>query len=64
MPKMAKRFLKLSEYIQHLTRHDVVVDVCGIFQSDRGIYNAEYPYGPFTCVQRGAEYGELEDLEA
>ena len=46
-----------------LTRHDVVVDVNGIFINDQGIYNAEKPYSPFTCVLCGEVYDELEDLD-
>jgi len=46
-----------------LARHDVVVDAGGIYQKDIGVYDAEHPYGPFTCVQCGAEYDELADLD-
>ena len=30
---------------------------------DRGVYDAEDPYGPFTCAQCGTEYDELEELD-
>ena len=46
-----------------LARHDVVVDVNGIFQEDRGIYDAEHPYGPFTCCQCNEVYEDLDELE-
>ena len=50
-------------YAHQMTRHDILVDPTGIFLEDRGIYDAEYPYGPFTCTLCGTEYDELEDLD-
>lgn len=50
-------------YAHQLTRHDIVVNAEGIFLEDKGIYDSEYPYGPFTCTQCGTEYDELEDLD-
>jgi hypothetical protein len=47
-----------------LTRHDVVVDGNGSFLEDKGIYNSENPYGPFTCIKCNAEYEELREVKS
>lgn len=53
-----------DEFNAHqLTRHDVIVDAAGAYKKDIGVYDAEYPYGPFTCTQCGAEFDELEALD-
>ena len=40
--------------------HDVVVDGDNHFQEDKGIYESETPYGPYTCTKCDKEYPELE----
>ena len=42
-----------------IARHDIIVDTNGNFLADSGIYDAEKPYGPFTCIACGREYDEL-----
>ena len=42
----------------------MAVNPYGAYQEDLGVYDAEDPYGPFTCTQCGAEYGELDELDA
>ncbi len=51
---------------RQLCRVDVIVDEDGNWHSNTGkndtiiVYDAENPYGPFTCTKCGKEYGELE----
>ena len=45
-----------------ICRHDVVVNSEGGYLADHGIYDSETPYGPFTCLDCGAEYDELRPL--
>jgi len=53
-----------AEFIQ-IVRVDVIVDAGGSFESnvtnpmENSIYDAEKPYGPFTCTVCGKEYDEL-----
>lgn len=49
-------------YAHQVTRHDVVVDPGGAYQRDIGVYDAEEPYGPFTCTQCEAVYDELSEI--
>lgn len=44
-----------------ICRHDVVVNDHGVWLEDRGIYDSEKPYGPFTCMDCGQEYDELPE---
>lgn len=55
-----------NRFIGHqIIRADVIVGVDGSFLenvTDRledSIYDAEKPYGPFTCMACGREYDEL-----
>lgn len=55
-----------ARFIGHqLIRADVVVDGNGEFLEncdpslEAAIYDAEKPYGPFTCTACGKEYEEL-----
>jgi hypothetical protein len=43
--------------------HDVIADSNNIFQADIGCSEAEQPYGPYTCIECGMKYDELDDLE-
>lgn len=40
--------------------HDVTVDGNNIFLDDRGCYDSEKPYGPYTCTACGKQYEELK----
>lgn len=48
------------EFMAHqLCRHDVVVTFAGnepVFSEDKGIYDSEEPYGPYTCIHCGYEF--------
>lgn len=52
-------------YAHQVVRMDVICDGDGYFYDnieegiEAAIYDAELPYGPFQCVQCGAEYDEL-----
>ena len=52
-------------YAHQLVRIDVIVDENGAYDSnlydnaDTTIYDAEKPYGPFTCAACNREYDEL-----
>ena len=52
-------------YAHQLVRLDVVVDENGAFDrnlydnAEAAIYDAEKPYGPFTCTVCNREYDEL-----
>ncbi len=46
-----------------ICRHDVIVTDRGDYLSDHGIYDSETPYGPFTCIDCGAQYDELPPSE-
>ena len=52
-------------YGHQLLRVDVICDEEGNYLEDitdglsAAIYDAEDPYGPFQCVECGAEYDEL-----
>ena len=52
-------------YGHQIVRVDVIVDADGSFESnvtdpmENSIYDAEKPYGPFTCTVCGREYDEL-----
>ena len=39
--------------------HDVTVDINNHFMDNMGIYQADSPYGPYTCIDCGKEYNEL-----
>lgn len=41
--------------------HDILVDGDNQFLEDKGVYESEHPYGPYTCDYCGAEYEELDD---
>lgn len=41
--------------------HDIIVDGNGNFESDKGIYESNSPYGPFTCTECDKEYEELKE---
>ena len=45
-----------------IARHDIIVNGANNYQEDKGIYDAEEPYGPYTCVRCGALYEGLEEL--
>ena len=53
-------------YGHQIIRADVIVDADGSFEEnitnrlEDSIYDAERPYGPFTCTSCGKEYEELE----
>ena len=52
-----------DQFIAHqIARHDIIVNANGNYQKDLGVYDAEDPYGPFTCTKCGSEYNELHDL--
>ena len=52
-------------YAHQIIRADVIVDSDGAFlenateRLEESIYDAERPYGPFTCTKCGKEYDEL-----
>lgn len=53
-----------NRFIAHqLVRMDVIVDGNNYFQEsvEGGIYDAETPYGPYTCTKCGYETDELID---
>ena len=59
-----------EEFIGHqLIRADVCVGSSGEFERnlkgglEAHIYDAEKPYGPFTCMKCGAEFSELPENE-
>lgn len=59
-----------EEFIGHqLIRADVCVDAYGEFERnlegglEAHIYDAEKPYGPFTCMKCSMEYDELPEAE-
>ncbi len=43
--------------------HDVIVNASGTFVEDKGIYESNTPYGPFTCTGCGAQHDELESFD-
>ena len=53
-------------YGHQIIRADVIVGADGSFEAnvtehlEDSIYDAEKPYGPFTCTACGKEYDELE----
>ena len=53
-------------YGHQIIRVDVIVGADGSFDDnisdclENSIYDAERPYGPFTCTACGKEYEELE----
>lgn len=53
-------------YAHQLCRVDVIVDEDGNWESNTGkdntivVYDAENPYGPFTCTKCGEEYEEIK----
>ena len=53
-------------YGHQIIRVDVIVGADGSFEDniserlENSIYDAEKPYGPFTCTACGKEYEELE----
>lgn len=50
-----------EEFTAHQkTRHDIIVDGRNNFKEDCGIYDAETPYGPYTCTVCGKEYEDLK----
>lgn len=54
-------------YAHQVCRVDVIVDKDNNFQGDItegqvSVYDAEEPYGPYTCMKCGAEYDSLEEL--
>lgn len=55
-------------YAHQVCRMDVIVDADNDFIENPGgdaaeaIYDAGDPYGPYQCVECGAEYASLEDL--
>ena len=52
-----------NRFVAHqVTRHDVLVNADGDYLEDRGVYDAESPYGPFTCTQCSTEYDDLSEL--
>ena len=53
----SKRF-----YAHQVSYHDVIVTADNEFDSDSGIYESGYPYGPYVCKECGAECAELDDL--
>ncbi len=57
-----------NRFIAHqLIRADIVVNKRGEFEEnlpgglESNVYDAEMPYGPFTCDNCGKEYDELTD---
>jgi hypothetical protein len=48
---------------RQLARHDIIVNALGGYIEDKGAYDAEQPYGPFTCTVCDTVYEELEELE-
>ena len=63
-------FCRGERFIGHqLIRADVVVGQNGDFKEnlpgglEAHIYDAERPYGPFTCIECNAEFDELPILE-
>ena len=54
------------EFLAHqIVRVDVVVNGDGDFIENvpGGVYDAEKPYGPFTCCSCGWTFSELSDLD-
>jgi len=49
-------------HAHQICRHDVVVNGDNLFCEDKGIYDSETPYGPFTCDKCGKEYDEIDDI--
>lgn len=55
-------------YARQVCRLDIIVDESNCFLKDIGpeghtaIYDAETPYGPYTCTECGAEYESLDEL--
>lgn len=57
-------------YAHQVLRADIICDGEGAFEENPGgdltgaVYDAEKPYGPFTCTGCGEEYDELETVAA
>lgn len=53
-------------YAHQVCRADIIVDQDNNFMGDLNghisVYDAEEPYGPYTCEKCGAEYDSLDDL--
>ena len=50
-----------NQFVGHqIVRMEVVVDENNNFLEQREIYDAETPYGPFTCTKCGREYDDIE----
>lgn len=65
---MKCKFCGNDEFVAHqIIRADVVVDENGEFDRnlegglEAHIYDAEKPYGPYTCTICGTEYDELRE---
>lgn len=57
---MAKCECGNNKFVAHQRcYHDIVVDGSNNFESDKGIYESETPYGPYTCTECDKEYDEL-----
>jgi len=42
--------------------HDVIVDGDNNFEEDKGIYESNHPYGPYSCIECGEERDILADF--
>ena len=55
-------------YAHQVCHMDIIVDADNCFienaseDAAAAIYDAQTPYGPYVCVECGAEYDDLEDL--
>lgn len=50
-------------YASQIVYHDVITDERGFFSEEVGMGECENPHGPFTCVDCGAEYDDLNTME-
>ena len=41
-----------------VSRHDIIIDSNGHFLEDKGIYDSETPYGPFSCTECDHEFDQ------
>lgn len=49
-------------YAHQVSYHDIIVNGKNVYEEDKGIYESENPYGPYTCTNCDTIYGELSEL--